>query len=163
YLASLITLICCAGTVVPLYLLGRCAMPASAAWASAGLWPLVPAANLFQPDADTAYPLISTSAVALAVWAVKRSQGQRSLVPGLFLGLAAGVVLAKGIVFTLAFLPIGLIVALVILPARDLTPGRKAALLLSVGAGFLLVIALGWVITGANPVTIWTWNLKNHA
>ncbi len=22
---------------------------------------------------------------------------------------------------------------------------------------------LGWIITGAEPITVWTWNLKNHA
>ena len=29
--------------------------------------------NLFQPGADTAYPLLSTSALALAAWAVRSS------------------------------------------------------------------------------------------
>ena len=163
YLASLITLLACAGTVVPLYLLGRSALPASAAWAAAALWPLVPAANLFQPDADTAFPLLSTSALALAAWAARLAQRERGSASGLVLGLLAGLVLAVSIFFTLAFLPVGLIVALVILLTPALAPERKAGLILTVGAGFLAVTALAWVLTGANPVTVWSWNLKNHA
>ena len=72
YATALLTLLACAGTVVPLYLLARAALPAPAAWAAAALWPLAPAANLFQPVADTAYPLLSTSALALAAWAATR-------------------------------------------------------------------------------------------
>ncbi len=26
-----------------------------------------------------------------------------------------------------------------------------------------MVTALGWAVTGADPITVWTWNLKNHA
>ena len=85
YAASLITLLACAGTVVPLYLLGRSALPASAAWAAAALWPLVPAANLFQPDADAAYPLLSTSALALAAWAARWAAGNRGIAPATML------------------------------------------------------------------------------
>ena len=163
YLASLITLLACAGTVVPLYLLGRSALPPSAAWAAAALWPLVPSANLFQPDADTAFPLLSTSALALAAWGVRQFQGERGSVSGVVLGLLAGIVLALGTSFTLAFLPVGLIVALVIVFAPAVTPGGKAGLILAVGAGFLGDTVLAWLLTGANPVTVWNWNLKNHA
>ena len=31
------------------------------------------------------------------------------------------------------------------------------------GAGFVASISLGWFLTGANPITVWTWNLRNHA
>ena len=59
---------------MPLYLLARAAMPAPSAWAAAALWPLAPAANLFQPVADTTYPLLSTMAWALAAWAAAGSE-----------------------------------------------------------------------------------------
>ena len=75
YATALLTLFACAGTVVPLYLLARAAMPAPPAWAAAALWPLAPAANLFQPDADTTYPLLSTMAWALAAWAARGQRG----------------------------------------------------------------------------------------
>jgi hypothetical protein len=162
YLSSLITLLACAGTVVPLYLLARSALPPRGAWVTAALWPLAPAANLFQPDADAAYPLVSTAAVALAVWAARRADANSRPVSGLTLALASGLVMALGNFFTLAFLPVGLIVALVILAVPGLLFRRKAGLMLAAGAGFLLVTLLGWATTGANPITVWTWNLKNH-
>ena len=100
---------------MPLYLLARVALAAPAAWAAAALWPLVPAANLFQPVADTAYPLLSTSALALAAWAARSHErpGRPALV-GIGLAIASGMVMAFGMFFTLAFLPVGLIVALVV-------------------------------------------------
>jgi hypothetical protein len=163
YLSSLITLLACAGTVIPLYLLARSALPAPAAWVAAALWPLAPAANLFQPDADAAYPLLSTLALALAAWAARRVQGDRGLVPGLALALGSGLVIALGTFFTLAFLPVGLIVALMIVLAPEVVSRRKAGLILAVGTGFLILSALGWAVTGAAPITVWKWNLKNHA
>ncbi len=75
YATALLTLLACAGTVVPLYLLARVALPAPAAWAAAALWPLGSAANLFQPGADTTYPFLSTTAWALAAWAARSQHG----------------------------------------------------------------------------------------
>jgi hypothetical protein len=160
---SLLTLLACAGTVIPLYLLARSALPATASWAAAALWPLGAAVNLFQPGADTAYPLLSTSALAMATWATHWSAVARRLPIGLSLAVVSGLVLAFGMMFTLAFLPVGLIVALVIVLAPSISPSRKAALIVAVGAGFLSLTTLAWTLTGANPVIIWTWNLKNHA
>ncbi len=115
YATALLTLIACAGTVVPLYLLARVSLPAPGAWAAAALWPLAPAANLFQPVADTAYPLLSTTALAMACWAARFQQGShRPTFAGTILAAASGIVMALGMAFTLAFLPVGLIVALAI-------------------------------------------------
>ena len=159
YAASLITLLACAGTVVPLYLLGRSVLPARAAWVAASLWPLAPAAILFQPDADAAYPFLSTSALALAAWAA----GNRGIAPSVMLAILCGIVLAFGTFFTLAFLPVGLIVALVIVFAPGVSNARKAGLIVAISLGFVSLISLGWVLTGANPLVVWTWNLRNHA
>jgi hypothetical protein len=163
YLSSLLTLLACAGTVVPLYSLARSALPASSAWATAALWPLVPSANLFQPDADTAYPLLSTSALALAAWAARGASNPGGFPVAVVLASCAGLVLAFGLWFTMAFLPVGLIVALTILFPSSVRPLRKGAILVAIGVGFLGLIALGWAVTGANPLTIGTWNLRNHA
>jgi hypothetical protein len=163
YAASLLTLLACAGTVVPLYVLSRSALPSGAAWAAAALWPLVPAANLFQPDADAGYPFLSTTALALAAWAGRCASGGRGLAGAMTLAIACGVALAVGTLFTLAFLPLGLIVALLIAFTPNTSHGRRAWVILGVGGGFLFVIALGWAMTGANPLTVWSWNLKNHA
>jgi hypothetical protein len=164
YATALLTLLACAGTVVPLYLLGRSGLPAPIAWAAAALWPLVPAANLFQPVADTAYPLISTSALALAAWAARlnRAAGRPSLT-GLSLAASSGATMAFGMAFTLAFLPVGVIVAVLLL-FQSPTPWRRRNLLvLATGAGFLAVLLGGWVTTRANPFVIASWNLRHHA
>ena len=118
---------------------------------------------MFQPDADTAYPFLSTTAMALAAWAARWASGDRGIVAASLIALASGLVLAFGTFFTLAFLPVGLIVALVIALAPAMTFARKGGLILAVGVGFATLISLGWLLTGANPLTVWTWNLRNHA
>jgi methylthioxylose transferase len=164
FATALLTLLACAGTVVPLYLLARAGLPAPIAWAAAALWPLAPAANLFQPVADTAYPLISTSALALAAWSVRFDEGAggRALI-GLVLAAAAGAMMALGMAFTLAFLPVGVIVAILICFQGSLRWTRRGLLILATGAGFLVVVLGGWAATGANPFVIALWNLRHHA
>jgi methylthioxylose transferase len=156
-LTGALTLIACSLTVVPLYLLARSSLPAPAAWASAAFWPLVPSALLFQPTADTAFPLLSTSALALACWA-----GRGGLKAGLTLCFLAGLTLAVGMFFTLAYLPVGLVVALVLLSSAGLSWPRKAGLILATGAGFLLGTLAWWAATSANPFAIWWVNQRNH-
>jgi hypothetical protein len=164
YATALLTLFACAGTVVPLYLLARVALPAPAAWATAALWPLAPAINLFQPVADTFYPLVSTSALALAAWAARLSaQTGPRVFAGIVLALAAGMLLAFGMFFTLAFLPVGLIVAFVVGFDPLLTWRWRALLILAIGVGFLAIVLCGWAVTRANPIVIGRWNLYHHA
>ena len=164
YATALLTLLACAGTVVPLYLLARAGLPAPAAWGAAALWPLAPAANLFQPVADTTYPFLSTSAWALAAWAARSQQGLDWPRPrGLFLAAMSGVVMAFGMVFTLAFLPVGLITALIIILNRSISLRMRAVLILATGAGYLAFVLGGWLVTGADPFIVWKWNLHHHA
>ncbi len=159
FVTALITLVACAGTVVPLYLLARSSMPAHAAWAAAALWPVASAANLFQPDADTAYPLLSTAAWALAAWSA-RWTGRRS---AFVLAAASGIVMGLGMAFTLALLPVGLIVALIVATDSSVRPVRRIGLIAATGVGFLAVVLGGWIASGANPFVIWSWNLHHHA
>ena len=164
YATALLTLLACAGTVVPLYLLARVAMPAPAAWAAAALWPLTPAANLFQPVADTAYPFLSTMALALAAWAARSQRGRdRPAAAGIALAATSGMVMAFGMLFTLAFLPVGLIVALIVATDRAVSLSARAALIAATGAGFLALVLAGWSLSGANPFVVWSWNLHHHA
>jgi hypothetical protein len=165
YATALLTLLACAGTVVPLYLLARAFMPASASWAAAALWPLVPSANLFQPVADTAYPLLATSAFTLAAWASRMQQNasRQNPAPAL-LAAASGIVMAFGMSFTLAFLPVGLIVFLTLIGTSTASLWRqRSVLVLATGAGFLAVLFSGWALTAANPFVIGSWNIKHHA
>jgi methylthioxylose transferase len=183
---ALLTLAACAATVVPLYLLARLTLPAHAAWAAAALWPLAPAANLFQPVADTAYPLISMGAMALAAWAVRGDgtrpalssaegsvpaassihggDGTRSVPATRWaLAIGAGALMGFGMAFTLAFLGVGLIVAIITAFSSKTAWRTRVLVLVAVGIGFAAVLLAGWGITGANPFEIARWNLRNHA
>jgi methylthioxylose transferase len=164
YLASLITLLACAGTVAPLYLLARESLPPQFAWVAAAFWPLVPALNLFQPLADTAYPLLSATALAAAAWSarLRGTPGLSTWAPAM-LAIASGAVMAFGMMFTLALLPIGLIVALVVLATRSISWAHRLQVLAWIGVGFVAVVALAWLATGADPVVIWRWNLRHNA
>lgn len=151
-LIAALTWIACASTAVPLYLLvrGSGGDPATS-WSAAVLWPLVPSAVLFHPTADTAFPLLATSAVALAT-------RRGPIGPAI-----AGVLLAVGMAFTLAFLAVGLIVGLMVLTNQDVKIRQRVVLFLATGAGFLVPTLLGWRVSGANPFLIWWANQANHA
>lgn len=164
YATALLTLFACAGTVVPLYILARAAIPAPSAWIAAALWPLAPTANLFQPDADTTYPLLSAMAWALTVWAARHQRGTSGLsMTSLGMAAIAGLMMAFGLMFTLAFLPVSLIAGLVIASDRAVRPPVRAALLAAIGVGTLAIVVPGWIVTRANPFVVWSWNLHHHA
>jgi hypothetical protein len=164
YATSLLTLLACAGTVVPLYLLARVGLSAPAAWAAAALWPVAPAANLFQPLADTAYPLLSTSALVLAVWSARAHAGRdRPAWTGMMMAIASGMVMIAGMVFTLAFLAVGLIVAGVVGSSGSVSGRMRLAMIAAIAAGFLAPLLVAWGVTGADPFEIARWNLRNHA
>jgi hypothetical protein len=146
-----LTLLACAATVVPLYALARAQLSAPAAWSAAVLWPLVPAAILFQPLPDTAYPLLAATALALAV----------SGAP--LFAFLAGIVLALGMALTLAFLAVGVVVAIVLAADTRVSNRRRAFLFLATGLGFLAPTLAFWLATGADPFVIWWWNQRNHA
>ena len=159
-LTGALTLLACAGTVVPLYVLARSTSTAPTAWAAAAFWPLVPAAILFQPVADTAFPLPAATVLALAAQA---SKAGTSLRLSLGLATAAGVVLAIGMAFSLAFLPVGLIAGLLLATASGASVARRASLVLATGAGFLGLTFAFWIASTANPFAIWWRNQRNHA
>jgi hypothetical protein len=158
-LTGVLTLLACAWTAVPLYLLARSTLPPAAAWAAALLWPVIPAAILFQPTADTAFPFISTSALACAAWAT----GGRSRPLRMLLAVLAGALLGIGMQFSLVFLPVGLVVACLLVGMRGSRLGERAALVACTGVGFLGTTFAVWGISHANPFAIWWWNQKNHA
>jgi hypothetical protein len=146
-----LTLLACALTVVPLYGLARTRLPASHAWAAATLWPLIPSAILFQPTADTAFPLLSTAALALA------ARGRRAS------SFGAGLVLAVGMSLTLAFLAVGAVVAIVHMTDKRISFWRRVERVAWTGLGFVSLTLAGWAVSGANPLAIWWWNQRKHA
>jgi hypothetical protein len=152
--AGLLTLLACTATVLPLFALARTILPARGAWMAAALWPVAPAVVLFHPTADTAYPLLATTALALASWSVRG---------GVAWAVLTGLVLGVGTQFSLVFLPIGLVVALLfgLLPGFAWRP--RLIRLLAVSAGFLAVTLGLWALSRANPFVIWSWNARHHA
>ncbi|MFO0908263.1 MAG: hypothetical protein U0794_07870 [Isosphaeraceae bacterium] len=152
------TLLFTAGVVVPLYLLARSRLTPSGAWSAAVLWPLAPSVVMFQPTADTALPLIAAAAMACAAHAPGHRRGV-----GLGLAVLAGVWLGLGMQVTLAFLAVGLVVAILLVVDRGVSWLNSASLVVAVGVGFLAVTLLFWAWTRANPFEIWWWNQKHHA
>ncbi|WP_435017892.1 hypothetical protein TA3x_005513 [Tundrisphaera sp. TA3] len=155
-----LTLLACSLTVVPLYGLARASgLGPMGAWASAAIWPVVPSALMFQPTADAAFPLLSASALALAAWGARDAGRLRGLLPC----LAAGVILGVGMFFTLAFLPVGLVVGVLLATTPALPWPRRIGLISAVGVGFLAVTLGWWAATSGNPFAIWYHNQANHA
>jgi hypothetical protein len=148
---GLLTLLACSLTVVPLYFLARGRLSPPHAWAASALWPVLPSAILFQPTADSAFPLLSASSLALAV------TGKR--LPALLSGL----VLAVAMQMTLAFLAVGLVVAVVLLSRPGQPWVRRLELIGWTGLGFVGLTALFWLVSGADPLSIWLSNARNHA
>ena len=158
-LTGALTLICSALTVVPLYLLIRASQPASIAWTAATLWPLMPAAILFQPTADTAFPLLASGALATAMWASRTNRGRS----GSALAVGSGISLAVGMEFTLAYLGSGLVVAFVLLGCPGPHGWRSRLLLVGwTGLGFAAASAIWWGLTSSNPLAVWWINQRHH-
>ncbi len=149
-LMGLLTLLACSATVIPLYLLARTSLPPAVAWAVAAMWPIAPSVLMFQPTADTAFPFLATSALALAAGGGRRR------------AVLAGLLLAIGMQFSLVFLPVGLSVALVLAMRRHRSVTDRVKLVLATGLGFLAVTLSLWWISKANPFAIWWTNQQNH-
>jgi hypothetical protein len=150
-----LTLMLCALTVLPLYLLARRTLGPQGAWLSASLWIFAPAANLFQPTADTALPFLSTVVFALACHAHRGGH----MLPA----ITSGVLLAIGMQISLVFLAVGFTVAMIFFVPGGRGFKRVVGLLLATGIGFLAVTVAIWFFSGANPFVIWWSNQQNHA
>ncbi len=160
-LTGALTLVASALTVVPLYLLARAGGSAVLAWATAALWPLMPAAILFQPTADTAFPLLSIAAMAASAWAVRSHRAAVRRV----LAFGAGILLAVGMQLTLVYLAVGLVVAMILLGSPKASAGVpfRLVLVVATGLGFVLTTASFWWATTANPLAIWWINQGHHS
>ena len=161
--AAFLALLAAAGSVVPVYILARASLPPAAAWVSAAAWPLAPSLNLFQPLLDTSFPLIAATALAFAAWSTRPPGGVPDGRRWIGLATASGAVMGFGMMFSLAFLPVGLIVALLVMTSPATPWHRRVATILWIGVGFGLIVAASWATTGADPFAIWWWNLKHNA
>ncbi len=164
WLAGLICLGLCTLTVWPLYGFVRHYTDRPASWLCAACWPLVPAIAIFLPKSDVAFACLSMTVGWLWILAWRRNS------PWLA-GLAAAVWTA-GLLCSLAFLPVGLWLALLSLfeswPA--LRAGRRPeetqrALRTIVPAG---IVSLGLLaaLSFGGEIPLWKtyWlNYRNHA
>jgi hypothetical protein len=172
WLAAMITLLAAAGTTAGIYGMVHRHYDRATAWGVAGLWPLVPASAVFHPKSDTLFPLLAVAAAGVWLSACDR----RSLLRA----ITAGILLWLGMVLSLAFLTIGLLMS--VMTAWEWRPRgrqshpsvtatthpaptlRRRAMLLLAGAGGFAApaVAMG-LLGGINLLNVWWWNLTNHA
>ena len=122
-LTGALTLLACAATVVPLYLLARSSLPPAG---RVGLGRLL-AAGPLGPDvpADGRHRVPPALDHGPGAGGLGRAIGT---VRGLILAAGSGLVMAVGMIFTLAFLPVGLVVALIVLASAraELGPSDRS-------------------------------------
>lgn len=176
WIAALAMQVFAAAAVIPLFGVLRQCGTRRAAWIAASFWPAVPALAVFLPKSDAMYPFWAL----LFLWLWHEGWKRRSL---LFCSLA-GIVLWIGLFLSLVFLPVVLFAAI-----RSWCEGRRSGLtspqeanpasapggansvmrsgdfaLLAFGAiGCSLPIVFIKLLLGANLLTIWLWNFRNHA
>ncbi len=161
WLATLLTQLLGAMVVLPLFLLARQISSPRAAFLAASCWPLIPAMAVFLPKSDVLYAFLGMT--FLAAWWIS---WRGNFLLGCFL---AGIVLAVGMLLSLALLPIAFLAAVItlwdflILKENPKTWNRIFALLLAGFAGFSLPGLLLWQNTGINIVMVWWQNYQNHA
>ncbi|QDT64390.1 hypothetical protein V22_16240 [Calycomorphotria hydatis] len=158
----LLTQFAAALTVVPLYFLCLLAGNRPASFTAAALWPLVPSVSLFLPKSDLLLPVLAMAFLACWFWGRER----RSV---LLAGLA-GLCAWSGLMISLAFLPIGVIVVVAELISLWEKRGEWLSMLTplllrcGVAAAVILLLTLCYgLITQSNLFAIWYWNYHNHA
>ncbi len=172
WLASLLTMFAAAGTIGGIYVLVRRHCSAGTSWLVAGLWPLVPAVGMFHPKSDTLFPFIAVTTTACWMRACDRRSLSRAM--------AAGCLLWMGMLLSLAFATIALLLVVMTLfewfavphrrttlSASEVQPPsslRERLLLLAVGAvGMVVPTLLMAARYDINLINVWQWNLANHA
>jgi hypothetical protein len=158
---AMIRWLACAMTVWPIYAISRRFGHAPlVSYRMATLWAVVPSAVLFQPASDLLFPVLAASAVGLSVLPVVDAGWRHRWADPII----AGLILALGMFFSLVFLAIGAIVALVVISNRNAGGVRQKIIRISmIGAGFVLGTA-AWAIAGrTDPLAIWLTNQAKHA
>ncbi len=163
--ATLLVQFVAAFTVVPLFFLIAEFFSRRTAWLLIQFWPFVPALSLFIPKSDAFFPCLS--AAILALWICGWRRGS------FFLCCCAGFVAWLGLFFSLAFLPVQFLAALMTLwcsspfvvseSRTPLSMKRIATCGLAVVLGFWLPVLLLKLWSGLNLIEVWLLNYKNHA
>lgn len=157
---SLTHWLACSLTVWPLYLLVRkLGYDPATGFSVAALWPVMPSVVMFQPASDVAFAPMATLAIALAVNSDKNPEARYCRLSLVICGL----LLAFGMFFSLVFLGVGLIVALLVSLNRNILMRLKLTRILLIGVGFIAGTLLWGGLTHSNPLAIWHANQFNHA
>jgi hypothetical protein len=164
WLAALLVQCTGAATVVPLYLFLRGSHNRPTAWCAAALWPLVPALAVFLPKSDALFPFLSILIAWL--WGTgwrSQSIGQCGL---------AGLVLCGGLVLSLAFVPVLVLVVVwtileSLFPSQPTAAGasgrRRAACAAVAALAFAVPVLVFQLVWDLNLLRVWQWNLHNHS
>ncbi len=164
WLAIIVTQLAAVLTVIPLYLLLRRDYSAHISWMTVAFWPLLPSLALFLPKSDALYPLLGMT--FLASWLIGRQRQSISLC------VLSGVALWLAMFLSLAILPYVLLAFILTVwelltssPDDNDQPrlGKTVALSCAVAAPFVGATMTLWWLFELNLVTIWRWNLHNHA
>ncbi len=167
WLASLLTMMCAAAAVVPLFVVVLQTESRTVAWKAATFWPLIPVLAIFTPKSDVLFVLPAALLVMLWMLAVRRQSAA--------LGALAGVTGWCGLFLSLVFLPIGLIAFLAgllsaIPTERDsMRAGlyRAALRIRSPTVGGVVAVVAATVLVSQfgqiNLVRVWWLNWQNHA
>jgi hypothetical protein len=164
WLATLVTQLVAAATLVPLFLLVRRTDSPTTSWWTAALWPLVPALSIFLPKSDALLPFFGV----LFLWLWLEGFGRRSFL----LCALSGIVFFLGMSLSLAILPVS--VAAVLLTVWEALLCRSeeraapryrvwALQIAAAAVGWAIPVVLFWVLARINLVAVWRWNLRNHA
>ncbi|MFM7127948.1 MAG: hypothetical protein ACKO0V_01160, partial [bacterium] len=147
----------CAMAVWPIYyLVRRLEFEPEIAFSVASFWPVLSSAIMFQPASDVAFAMLGTTAIALSI-----NSNQIPCRYYLQSGLS-GLVMALGMFLSLVFLPVGLIVAILLLTDFKLDLKKRMFRILATGVGFLTGIAIWAFFSKTNPIAIWLANMQNH-
>jgi hypothetical protein len=164
WLAAMLVQWAAAATVVPLFHLLRGAADRADAWYAAALWPLVPAVAVFLPKSDAMFPFLSTL-TACVWWAGWRRQSIWRC------GLA-GLTMFTGLLFSLAFLPVLMLLAVWTVLAGFQRPDagqatengrRRTVCIAAAAAAFLVPLIVFYAAWDLNLLRVWQWNLSNHS
>jgi hypothetical protein len=158
-LLSSLTTLCAALTLIPLAVVCSYVMNRVQTWRTCCLWSTLPCLAVFLPKSDLLFPLTSTAIIAFIVLAVQtRFQ--------MLFALLAGVTLWFGLLFSLAHLPV--VVLLVILAGLRVVQTRGASLRTDMRVLFAMLLSVAVLTilwngaTNCNLLTVWKLNLQNH-
>ena len=158
-LTGALTMLGCALTVLPLYGLARSSLTAEASWACALLLAAGPVGDPVPADGRYRVPLTLDLRPGPGGLGGDVSRTGR----GLIYCILSGSLMALGMFFTLAFLPVGLVVALMLMSHAGAGWRVRAGWILATGLGFVGLTLGWWFLTSANPLAIWWTNQENHA